>query len=110
MTRDAMALMDTLDGLMKEVVERLSALFPWVSSLNTADRREFAVELLQAVQARDMVPLIELLEDWQATAEALGNPRFIQSWQRSDHLDENIPWEQVRGELDLSHNPETGRP
>lgn len=29
MIQDATAFLDTLDGLMKEVVERLPAFFPW---------------------------------------------------------------------------------
>ncbi len=70
MTQDATALMDTLDSLMKEGGERLPALFPWVSSLSAADRCAFAVGLLQAVQARNMAQLTELLEDWQSTAVA----------------------------------------
>jgi hypothetical protein len=97
-------------GISYVMVERLLALFPGVSSPSAADRRAFAVELFQAAQTRDMAQLTELLEDWQATAEALSNPRFMRSWQSPDHIDGDIPLEQVRGELDSVRDAEAGRP
>jgi hypothetical protein len=108
MSQDATALMDTLEGFMLELVQRLPAFFPWVASLRPADRRTLALELLQAVHAGDMDQLAELLDDWQATAEALNNPGFLEAWRKPDNPEEEISWEQARGELNLSHDPEMG--
>jgi hypothetical protein len=109
-THDAAALMDRLEGLMMEIIARLPTLFPWVSSLSTADQRTFAIELLQAVHNGNRADLIELLEDWQATAEALNNPGFLQAWRQPERPDDEIPWEQARGELNLPRGPEAGCP
>lgn len=109
MSQDTSALMDTLDELLMEVVARVPMVFPWAASLSAAERRAFAVELLQAVEARDAGQLTERIEDWRATAEALDNPQFMQAWQRPEDHGEDIPWEQVRGELNLSRDPKPGR-
>jgi hypothetical protein len=110
MSQDATTLIDTLEGFMLEFVQRLPAFSPWLASLRPADRRAFAIELLQAVLAGDMDQLTELLDDWQATAEALNNPGFLEAWRKPDHPEDEISWEQARGELNLSRGPETGHP
>lgn len=110
MSQDTSALMDTLDALLMEVVTRLPTVFPWAASLSAPERREFAVGLLQVVQSRDVPQLTELLADWQATAEALNNPSFMQAYQQPDDPDADIPWEQMCGQLNLSRDPEAGRP
>ena len=108
MSQETSALIETIDGVLMEVVTRLPPLFLWMASLSAADRRAFAVDLLQAVQARDVAQLTELLEDWQATAEALGNPQFMQAWKQRNDPRDDVPWEQVRGQLDLSRDPQAG--
>lgn len=100
MSQDCSALMDTRDELLMEVVTRVPRVFPWAASLSAAERRAFAVELLQAVEARDAGQLTELIEGWQATAEALDNPQFMQAWQQRDDPQD--------GQLDLSRDPGAG--
>jgi len=100
--------MKALDGLLMEVVARVPRVFPWAASLSAAERRAFAVELLQAVETRDTEHLTELIEDWQSTAEALSNPQFMQAWKQRNDPRDDVPWEQVRGQLDLSRDPQAG--
>jgi hypothetical protein len=110
MKPDITILMGKLDGFLTEVVQRLPLdLFPWASSLSAEDLQAFTVELLQAVYTHNPAQLTELIEDWRATAEALSNPGFMQAWKQRDDFSDAIPWEQVRGELNLSSDPKPGR-
>jgi hypothetical protein len=109
MERDIPAFMDNLDKFMARSLDAFPwDLFPWAHSLNADDRRVFFLEILQAVHQRDMRQLAELLEDWQATAEALSNSKFIQAYQQPYDAENDVPWEQARGELDLSGDPKEG--
>jgi len=107
---DTPTLMEKLDQAWAHMLDVFPwDLFPWAHSLSVEDRRTFLLEVIQAVQQRDRRQLVELLEDWQATAEALTNTHFMQAYQQPSDATDDVPWEQVRGELDdLSHHPEAG--
>ena len=104
------AVLAHIDG----IASRLAELLPWVKHLNTAEQAELLADLTQAwVQVRQTgqtQALTEVLEDWEATAEALQDSQFMHTWQQPHRPDDYVPWEQVRGELDLSRDPEAGRP
>jgi hypothetical protein len=80
-----------------------------VSTLNAANVRAFTVELSQAIEGHDSAQRSELLEDWRVTAETLKNPDFMQAYRQSDDLAQDIPWDQVHGEFDLSRDSEPER-
>jgi hypothetical protein len=109
MEHDTLALMEKLDQFLVRAVDMFPwDLFPWAQSLSGDDKRVFFLEILQAVQRREKGQFEELLEDWQATAEALSNSIFMQTYQQPYNAEDCVPWEQVRGELNLSSGPEQG--
>jgi hypothetical protein len=83
-----------------------SELFPWAKEFSLADQRAFLLDVLQAVHSRNAQRLQECLEDWQATAKALHIQEFMQVWQQPYDPGDDVPWEQVRSELDLVRDPE----
>jgi hypothetical protein len=110
MAQDTLTSMDKLDSFLIQMVRRFPwELFPWAKEFSLADQRAFLLDVLQAVHSRDAQRLQECLEDWQATAEALHNPDFMKAWQQPYDPGDYVPWEQIRGELDLSRDPEAGR-
>jgi hypothetical protein len=110
MQEDTIISMDMLDSFLIQIVRHFPwELFPWAKELNLADQRTFILDVLQAVHSRDPEKLQECLEDWRATVEALHNPDFMKAWQQPYDPGDYVPWEQARGELDLSRDPETGR-
>ncbi len=107
MTNDVLTYFDGLSN-------HLESLLPWVKHLNATERAELLADLThawgQVRQTGQIQALTDVLEDWEATAEALQDSQFIHTWQQPYHPDDYVPWEQVRGELDLSRDPEAGRP
>jgi hypothetical protein len=61
-----------------------STIFPWLGDLDAADRQEFVREfvdnLAHCATTNQWAPLEELLEDWQATAEAHRRPELMENW------------------------------
>ena len=57
--------------------------FPWTEQLNYEEKLEFHNELLativDAISTNDWLPLEHLIEDWKATAQAIGNPALAKS-------------------------------
>jgi hypothetical protein len=103
------ALMEKIEQFFSQMVYQFPwDLFPWALHLSLADRRVFVLEVLQAVQKRDGSQLEELLGEWQATAETLSNSQFMQVWQHLDTPQDDLPWEQVRAELDVPSHPQEG--
>ncbi len=71
-----------------------STVFPWLRSLDGAEQESFVSEFIDAFArcsaTEDWRPLEELLEDWQATAEAHRNPELLESWRTRGRPDEYI--------------------
>jgi hypothetical protein len=109
MPEDAVALMSKLLDFFKYVSHQLDGYFPWCASFDQDERHAFLIDLLQAVHAEDAQQLQMVVDEWQATAEALGNREFMQAWRESDNPDDYVPWEQVRGDSSLSGEVEEGR-
>jgi hypothetical protein len=99
-------LMQDLEGWVSHFLQDL----PWAKNLEKAEQIELIRDLLQAVRDHDQALMETLLQEWQATAETLANPAFMQAYQRPNDPQTDVPWEQVRDELDLPRNPEAGRP
>ncbi len=72
-----------------------STVFPWLRSLDGAEQESFVSEFVDAFArcsaTEDWQPLEELLEDWQATAEAHRNPELLETWHTRGRTDEYIP-------------------
>jgi hypothetical protein len=110
MAEDTVAAMDSLDSFLIQIVRHFPwELFPWATACSLTDQRAFILDVLQAVHSRDPERLRECLEDWRATAEALHNPDLMKAWKEPYDPGDYVPWEQVRGALDLSRDPQAGR-
>ena len=66
------------------------------------------LDVLQAVHQRDPDHLRECIEDWKATAESLKNIALMKAVEQPYDPGDYIPWEQVRGELSVSRDPDAG--
>ncbi|MDP2918773.1 MAG: hypothetical protein Q8O43_00940 [Dehalococcoidia bacterium] len=60
---------------------RKSKVFPWVNALDVKEQKEFRDELLETavrcMEKEDWTEFRELLDDWKATAEAIGKPVLL---------------------------------
>ncbi len=109
MSEESVALMSKLRDLFSDISHRLDWFFPWCVHLDNGERQAFLIDLLQAVHTQDAQQLQTVVQEWQATAEALGNPEFMKAWRGSDNPDDYVPWEQGRGGLNISGETEEGR-
>lgn len=61
-----------------------SAVFPWLRELDDEEQQEFLHEFVDVFArcstAGEWAQFEELLEDWQATAEAHRNPELLEAW------------------------------
>jgi hypothetical protein len=68
---------DTLVTQLSALADQLAHALPWVKQLTEDERAELLADLAQAcVQVRhtgQSQPLLEVLEDWEATAQTLGD-------------------------------------
>jgi len=74
-----------------------SVVFPWLSDLDDEERQEFLEEFVDVFAhcstAGDWAQLEELLEDWQATAEAHRNPELLEAWHTRGQPEDYAPME-----------------
>ena len=72
-----------------------SVVFPWFAGLDQAERQQFHADLIaifaECVTQEDWTAFNELLEDWQATAEANRTPGLPDAWQRRGHAEDYEP-------------------
>jgi hypothetical protein len=72
-----------------------SAVFPWLRDLDNEEQETFLHEFVDAFArcstTEDWRPLEELLEDWQATAEAHRNPDLIEAWCTRGQPEDYVP-------------------
>lgn len=76
------------------VTEVLPKAFPWVRFLPAEDVRAFVVEFVDVIERADSLhnpaPLIQLLDEWQSTAEVYADPELLEIMLR-DHTDDFGP-------------------
>jgi hypothetical protein len=107
MAQNTIVIMDSLDKFLMHIVRNFPwNLFPWSAQLNLTDQRAFVLEILEAVHRRDDGQLATRIEDWEATADALRNSHLIDIMRKPYDPGDYMAWEQIRGEFDLSGNPE----
>ena len=60
-----------------------SEVFPWTEQLNAKEKLEFYNELVDTIinasSTGDWLPMEHLIEDWKATAQAIGNPALTKA-------------------------------
>ena len=74
-----------------------SAVFPWLGELDDEEQQEFLHEFVDIFAhcstAGDWAQLEEILEDWQATAEAHRNPELLEAWRTRGRSEDYVPME-----------------
>lgn len=74
-----------------------SATFPWLQDLDDEEQQGFLREFVDvfacSLASGDWGPFDELLEDWQATAEARRNPNLMEAWQTRGRPEDYAPME-----------------
>jgi len=74
-----------------------SAIFPWLRDLDGEEQqtflREFVDFFARCSTTGEWAPFEELLEDWQATAEAHRNPELIEAWRSRGRPEDYISME-----------------
>ncbi len=79
-----------------------SIIFPWFADLDQAECQQFHTDLItvfaRCVRQGDWTALDELLEDWQATAEANRTPDLRNTWEQRGHTKDYEPMEIPRAE------------
>ncbi len=74
-----------------------SDVFPWLEALPENDRREFHDEFLanfgKATRDNNWTEMQQLLEDWQATAEAYQNPELMEAWKNRGNPEDYVTLE-----------------
>jgi hypothetical protein len=84
------------------LADQLAHVLPWAEHLNTDERTELLADLaqacLQARQTGQSAALQEVLEDWEATAQAVDKPLtncVLASLTEQDYT----PWEAIRANI-----------
>lgn len=79
-----------------------SVIFPWLADLGQTERQQFHADLIKVFAAcvtrGNWTALDELLEDWQATAEANRTRGLLDAWERRGHTEDYEPMEIPRAE------------
>ena len=75
------ALMQHSEGVRDLVTDVLPTALPWVRFLPRKDVQAFVVELVQTLEAADSLgtpaPVVQLISEWQHTAEVHADPRLL---------------------------------
>lgn len=78
-----------------------SVVFPWLKHLEPTDQQAFIQEytetLARCASSGQWQSVDEVLEDWQATAEAHCNPELLDAWQTRGNPDDYVPIEKLNG-------------
>lgn len=74
-----------------------SVVFPWLHELDDEEQQEFLHEFVDVFAhcstTEEWTQLEELLEDWQATAEAHRNPELLEAWRTRGRPEDYVPME-----------------
>ena len=72
-----------------------SVIFSWLADLDQTERQQFHADLIkvfaECVTRGDWTALDELLENWQATAEANRTQGLLDAWERRGHAEDYEP-------------------
>ncbi len=73
-----------------------SVIFSWLADLDQTERQQFHADLkvfAECVTRGDWTALDELLENWQATAEANRTQGLLDAWEQRGHAEDYEPME-----------------
>lgn len=94
---------DMLLTQLGALADQLAHVLPWVKHLSEDERAELLADLAQAgAQARhtgQSQPLLAVLEDWEATAQALGDKHLTDRLLSPMTAQDYTPWEAIRGNI-----------
>lgn len=80
-TKLFLALMQHDDRVRSLVTDVLPAAFPWVMFLPKEDVHAFVVELVAVIEGAESLdnpaPLVQVVSDWQRTAEVHADPELL---------------------------------
>lgn len=83
--------------------QQLASVLPWITALTDAERAAFLADLIQASMhvkhTGETQVLLEVLEDWEATARLIQDPQMMAHLQVRTTEQETLPWEDVRADV-----------
>jgi hypothetical protein len=89
------ALMQHSEGVRNLVTDVLPTALPWVRFLPRKDVQAFVVELVQTLEAAASLgtpaPVVQLISEWQHTAEVHADPRLLAILQQDDEDLGDVP-------------------
>ena len=98
-----MTIVDMMMTHLETLANQLAHILPWVKSLNEDDRASLLADLAQAcVQVRQTGQsqvLLEVLEDWEATAQAVDDKHLVDCLLSPTTTQDYTPWEAIRADI-----------
>lgn len=96
-------IVDMMKTHLETLAHQLAHILPWVKSLNDDERANLLADLAQAcVQVRQTgqpQALLAVLEDWEATAQAVGDKPLIDRLLSPTTTQDYTPWEAIRADI-----------
>ena len=94
---------DVLVTHVEALAQQLTHVLPWVKQLTDDERVELLADLAQACthvrHTGQTQALLEVLEDWEATAYLVQDSHLIARLQATATEQDAIPWEVVRADV-----------
>jgi hypothetical protein len=94
---------DVLLTHLGALADQLAHVLPWVKYLNEDERTELLADLAQACaqvrQTGQSQTLLDVLEDWEATAQAVGDQQLTDRLLSPLTEDDYTPWESIRADI-----------
>jgi hypothetical protein len=94
---------DVIATHIEVLANQLAHVLPWVKHLNEDERAALLADLAQACtqvrQTGESQALLEVLEDWEATAQLLSDTRLRDRLQSPTTEQDYVPWEVVRADV-----------
>lgn len=94
---------DMLASYLDAVAMELARLLPWVKHFNDTERAEFLAEVshayAQSRQTGQTDMLLEVLEDWEATARCVEREEVLSRLQAPAREQDYTPWERIRANV-----------
>jgi hypothetical protein len=94
---------DVLVTHVEALAQQLTYVLPWVKQLTEAERVELLADLAHACthirHTGQTQALLEVLEDWEATAHLVQDSHLMAHLQATATQQDTIPWEVVRADV-----------
>jgi hypothetical protein len=94
---------DVLMTHLEALANQLAHLLPWVKHLNEEERATLLADLTQASmqvrQTGEPQVLLDILEDWEATARCVSDKHLTDRLLASTSEQDYTPWEAIRANV-----------